>query len=146
MMKCISVRIIIAVHARRNPEPRIFPLQSKTLPYRLCIWPRYNRKVRKHYLVWGSSPLRQGWLQTTVAHAGVSCPLHGYFDIHIKDRLGKSQLSLSPVTATAVWLGGDGNASFSCVCDLLLDRTAKMEAPRGMSVFIIRACRWWRMV
>lgn len=33
-----------------------------------------------------------------------------------------------------VWLGGDGDTSFSCVCDALLDRTAKMEVPQGMSV------------
>lgn len=58
----------------------IFFLQSKTV----------RQEVYEHHLFGGSSPPRQGWLQTTVAHAGVSCPLHGYFDIHIKDRLGKA--------------------------------------------------------
>ena len=45
----------------------------------------YGGEVSVSHLIWG-----RGWLQTTVAHAGVSCPLHGYFDIHIKDRLGKA--------------------------------------------------------
>lgn len=46
-------------------------------------------KAYEHHL-FRQCTTEAGLVAVTVAHAGVSHPLHGYFDIHIKDRLGKA--------------------------------------------------------